>query len=228
MKNSSLKGFLAGVLTTLLLVSTICMAGATVTNVQKTLEYKDIQVSLDGKKLDLKDAKGNAVEPFMLDGTNYLPVRALSEALGLDVSWDRDTNTVVLKTAATEQEETPATEKLLYDQDNVKIYYLGITAGSTYLGGSNINLRIENNSSKGLMVQTRDFSVNGFMTDCVFSCEVAAGKKANSDIKVYQSALDQNSITDITGVELKFKLINTSDWTDSTQSQTISIDMASD
>lgn len=225
MKKSGLKGFFAGVLTTLLLVSTICMAGATVTNIQKTLEYKDIQVSLDGKKLDLKDAKGNAVEPFMLDGTNYLPVRALSEALGLDVSWDGSTNTVVLKTAEAEQEETSATEKLLYDQDNVKIYYLGITAGSSSLGGFNINLRIENNSSKGVMVQARDFSVNGFMTDCVFSCEVAAGKKANSDVKLYQSALDKNSITDITGVELKFKIINTSDWTDSTESKTISIDV---
>ncbi|BAK99956.1 hypothetical protein OBV_27580 [Oscillibacter valericigenes Sjm18-20] len=225
MKRSGFKGFFAGVLTTLLLVSTICMAGATVTNIQKTLEYKDIQVTLDGKKLDLKDAKGNAVEPFMLDGTNYLPVRALSEALGLDVSWDGNTNTVVLKTAEAKQEETPATEKLLYDQDNVKIYYLGITAGSSSLGGSNINLRIENNSSKGVMVQTRDFSVNGFMTDCVFSCEVAAGKKANSDIKLFQSALDENSINDITGVELKFKIINTSDWTDSTQSKTISIDI---
>lgn len=225
MKTSGLKGFFAGVLTTLLLVFSICMAGATVANIQKTLEYKDIQVSLDGKKLDLKDAKGNAVEPFMLDGTNYLPVRALSEALGLDVSWDGSSNTVVLKTAGAEQDETPATEKLVYDQDNVKIYYLGITAGSSSLGGSNISLRIENNSSKAIMVQARNFSVNGFMTDCVFSCEVAAGKKANSDIKLYQSALDQNKITDITGVELKFKIINTSDWTDSIESKTIQIDV---
>lgn len=223
MKINGLKGFIAGVLTTLLLVSSICMAGASVANIQKTLEYKNIQVSLDGKKLDLKDATGNAVEPFMLDGTNYLPVRALAEALGLDVSWDGSANTVVLKTAGAKTEETPATEKLVYDQNNVKIYYLGITAGSSSLGGSNINLRIENNSSKGIMVQVRDFSVNGFMTDSIFSCEVAAGKKANSDIKLYQSALDQNSITKITDVELKFKVITSSDWTDSTESKTISI-----
>lgn len=225
MKTNGLKGFIAGVLTTLLLVSSICMAGASVANIQKTLEYKNIQVSLDGKKLDLKDAAGSAVEPFMLGGTNYLPVRALAEALGLDVSWDGSTNTVVLKTAEAKTEETPATEKLVYDQNNVKIYYLGITAGSSSLGGSNINLRIENNSSKGIMVQVRDFSVNGFMTDSVFSCEVAAGKKATSGIKLYQSALDQNSITNITGVELKFKVINSSDWTDSTESKSIRIDV---
>lgn len=224
MITNGLKGFIAGVLTTLLLVSSICMAGASVSNIQKTLEYKNIQVSLDGKKLDLRDAAGNAVEPFMSDGTNYLPVRALAEALGLDVSWDGSTNTVVLKTAGAKAEGTPATEKLVYDQNSVNIYYLGITAGSSSLGGFQINLRIENNSSKGIMVQVRDFSVNGFMTDSVFSCEVAAEKKAASAIKLYQSALDQNSITNITGVELKFKIINTSDWTDSTESKSISID----
>ena len=34
----------------------------------------------------------------MFDGTNYLPVRALAEALGLDVAWDGSTSTVVLTT----------------------------------------------------------------------------------------------------------------------------------
>ena len=87
----------------------------------------------------------------MFDGTNYLPARALAEALGLSVAWDGSTNTVVLKTAEAKADEIPATEKLVYDQNSVKIYYLGITAGSSSLGGSSINLRIENNSSKDIM-----------------------------------------------------------------------------
>ena len=69
----------------------------------KELEYRNISVSLDGKKLDLRDAQGNAVEPFMFSGTNYLPVRALAESLGLEVAWDGNTNTVVLTTPASEK-----------------------------------------------------------------------------------------------------------------------------
>jgi hypothetical protein len=92
------KGFLAGFLTALLVVSLVGTAAATSGKVQKELEYRDISVSLDGKKLDLKDAQGNAVEPFMFEGTNYLPVRALAESLGLNVSWDGKTSTVVLTT----------------------------------------------------------------------------------------------------------------------------------
>lgn len=101
MKNH--KSFFAGMLTMSLI---ICMAGtalATTGKVTKELEYRNIQVSLDGEKLDLKDAKGNPVEPFMFEGTNYLPVRALAESLGLNVAWDGSTNTVVLTTPETAQ-----------------------------------------------------------------------------------------------------------------------------
>lgn len=90
------KSFFAGMLAMLLVMSLVGTAGAVSGKVTKELEYRDISVSLDGEKLDLKDAKGNHVEPFMFEGTNYLPVRALAESLGLNVAWDGSTATVVL------------------------------------------------------------------------------------------------------------------------------------
>lgn len=98
------KSFFAGMLSMLLVMSLVGTAGAVSGKVTKELEYRDISVTLDGVKLDLKDAKGNHVEPFMFEGTNYLPVRALAESLGLDVAWDGSTATVVLTTP---QEQTP-------------------------------------------------------------------------------------------------------------------------
>lgn len=92
------KSFFSGMLTMLLIVCLTGTAIATTGKVTKELEYRNISVSLDGQKLNLTDAKGNPVEPFMFDGTNYLPVRALAEALGLDVAWDGATSTVVLTT----------------------------------------------------------------------------------------------------------------------------------
>lgn len=92
------RSFIAGMLTMLLIMTLVVPAAATVGKVTKELEYRDISVTLDGVKLDLKDAKGNPVEPFMFEGTNYLPVRALAEALGLKVSWDSKNATVVLET----------------------------------------------------------------------------------------------------------------------------------
>ena len=62
------------------------------------LSYNNIAVELDGTKLTLRDGSGNIVEPFIIDGTTYLPVRAIAEAVGLDVAWDSSTQTVELKT----------------------------------------------------------------------------------------------------------------------------------
>ena len=69
------------------------------TNGSKTAElfYRDIKISLNGKEITPKDANGNPVEPFIIDGTTYLPVRGVAGALGLDVDWDGNTSTVILK-----------------------------------------------------------------------------------------------------------------------------------
>lgn len=99
MKNC--KSFVAGMIAMLLIVAMCGPVAAKTGKETKELEYRDIKVSLDGEVLNLKDASGNPVEPFMFGGTNYLPVRALAETLGLNVAWDGSTATVVLTTPET-------------------------------------------------------------------------------------------------------------------------------
>ena len=92
------KGYAAGLITALLIGCLIGTASASVGKVMQELEYRNIRVSLDGEILDLRNAIGDPVEPFMFGGTNYLPVRALAESLGLQVAWDGANATVVLTT----------------------------------------------------------------------------------------------------------------------------------
>ena len=87
--------FIAGMLTMALLSGAVGTAYAAYQK-QATLNYPGIQIVLDGEPVTPKDAAGNAVEPFTIDGTTYLPVRAIGEALGLEVGWDGSTNTVIL------------------------------------------------------------------------------------------------------------------------------------
>ena len=90
------RSYWAGFITALLVCALVGTAYASTGKVTRELEYRNIKVSLDGKELDLRNAAGEPVEPFMFDGTNYLPVRALAEALGLKVSWNGAASTVVL------------------------------------------------------------------------------------------------------------------------------------
>lgn len=92
------KGFIAGIMVSLVLASLIGTAAATVGRKTVEIDYNDIKITLDGEDVALVDANGNAVEPFIISGTTYLPVRAVSNALGLNVGWDQATTTVTLET----------------------------------------------------------------------------------------------------------------------------------
>ncbi|MCL2855544.1 MAG: hypothetical protein FWE21_07990 [Defluviitaleaceae bacterium] len=53
----------------------------------------------DGTAVDFVDGAGNAVTPFVLDGVIYLPVRALSIAMGMTVNWNAAENAIYVGTA---------------------------------------------------------------------------------------------------------------------------------
>ena len=72
------------------------LAASTITSKTITAQYMGIQIVVDGVAVTPKDANGNVVEPFVSEGTTYLPVRAVGEALGKDVTWDGDTYTVYI------------------------------------------------------------------------------------------------------------------------------------
>lgn len=84
-----------------ILVAVLCCSLALVTvayatNATKTIQaaYRNIQLVIDGVPITPKDSEGNVVEPFIYNGTTYLPVRAVGEALGKQVTWDGNTKTV--------------------------------------------------------------------------------------------------------------------------------------
>lgn len=97
---SKIKGFVFGMIIGLTFAATLVFASSGL--ITKQLSYDNIKIELDGKEIVPKDANGNYVEPFTIDGTTYLPVRAVSGALGLNVDWDDKTNTVLLSTKQSE------------------------------------------------------------------------------------------------------------------------------
>lgn len=120
------------------------------------------------------------------------------------------------KEAAEEDKNT-----VLYDDNGIKVTYTGIEEHSI---SYDIKLLIENNTDVNYTVQAADFSVNGFMTTGLLSCSVAAKKKANDKIMIPKSQLEDSGITDIENVEFTLHIFNSDDWTNSIDSDPISID----
>lgn len=71
-------------------------SGSTKGSKSADITYRDIKVYLDGVKLDLRNSAGVVIEPFIMGGTTYLPLRVIGQALGIQVGWDSATNTVSL------------------------------------------------------------------------------------------------------------------------------------
>lgn len=55
-----------------------------------------ISIKVDGSPAQLKDGNGNAVLPITYQNTTYLPIRAVSDALGVAVEYDKATETINL------------------------------------------------------------------------------------------------------------------------------------
>jgi len=110
--NDKIKGFIAGILCTTIVSGLVLTTSASQLTRLVEIAYNNIKICIDGIFIEPKDATGKVVEPFILDGTTYLPVRAVANALGKEVSWDNTTKTVYLG----EKPVTETSKNMSFDQ----------------------------------------------------------------------------------------------------------------
>lgn len=128
MKHTLLKRIVVIMLIFILAVGLVVPVGAAVTE-YVDITYRAIKIKLNGEEITPCDAAGNTVEPFIMNstGTTYLPLRAIGQALGLDVQWEPATNTVTLasggeiKTGAGASGTTTGTKKVAITYRDIKV-----------------------------------------------------------------------------------------------------------
>lgn len=90
----TLKGYLLGFFSAAVLMSGVTYAANT--NTLYDVVANGIKIIIDGKQFEPTDANGDSVEPFIYNGTTYLPVRAIGNAFNKDVNWDAENYTVII------------------------------------------------------------------------------------------------------------------------------------
>ena len=219
--------FISGMLTMALILALAITVFAAPIDKVITVVYNNIKIYVDGNRIDPKDANGNIVEPFIYNGTTYLPVRAIGEALGKDVSWDGDTQTVFLDTPAV---LPPPRPRVTYMFDVVKAFEIGLSAnswvrenvsfkmlGDTYdkgitfkegtwgYCGARYNLRSQYKTIKGVIGHVD----GGFSVDGTFS--IRLDDNPYREYEITRNMLPKEIVIDVTDVLIiEFAFFNSS------------------
>lgn len=131
-------------------------------------------------------------------------------------SWEDITRSdiITLNTSAVDHVQTYNDSGFtVYDEGGIKIVVQKLNSEDSFWG-SDVYVYAENNTDANITIQARDVSIDGFMVEPMFSCDIAAGKKAYDTITFLQSDLEDNDITDIKELELRFTVFNSDTWED--------------
>lgn len=130
-------------------------------------------------------------------------------------SWDDYFNSemITLTTSAAEGFEYIFDDsgEAVFDDNGIKIVVKGLSTDDSFFGPG-IVLYLENNTDDPITVQTRDVSVNGFMMEPFFSCDICAGKHVIDSITFMSSELEENDISKIEEVDLSFHIFDQESW----------------
>ena len=92
--NKILQGFVGGILCCVLFVGIGAYAKSKTERIE--VVYDNIKVYKDNVLCELKDVNGAVIEPFIYEGTTYMPVRGTANLADMEVTWDGATKSVYL------------------------------------------------------------------------------------------------------------------------------------
>lgn len=144
-----MKKFLALVTAAVILFGTVSVTAGT----KQIIEIDNgVEVYMNGEKIAMTDEQGNHVDAFIYNGTTYLPARAVSEANGNEVSWNKDNSRVDI-TDLSDEGSNPNLARVAAEEDKYYIFELDENVNRTHVTYKNrygIELSADLYTSKAL------------------------------------------------------------------------------
>ena len=237
MKFQRMKDVCLGATVAALVMGAAPAAYAKVANMDIPVMFNNIKIVVDGK--ELKTDK----EPFIYEGTTYLPVRAVGEAVGKNVTWDAASKTVILgetEQKETEQKETEKEpeqpEETTSDDDsrlgklsskpstnvnNMKIQCTGVRESAGYIDGIEVDFKFTNNSDFEQTVWLDSLKVNNKDVEGSLYTKILGDRSETDRLTSEDSDLKSAGIDKIYNISVVFRVYNHDDWDEVTTNEMI-------
>ncbi|WP_048600995.1 copper amine oxidase N-terminal domain-containing protein [Rubeoparvulum massiliense] len=108
-----MKRFFMGIIVGIILTSSFAVFAANGKMIEAIYSIKDIKINGVSKM-----PKGEKLQPFVYQGSTFVPLRFVSENLGYLVEWDGATNSILI------DEKSRKIQKVVYPGDGIKNSYL--------------------------------------------------------------------------------------------------------
>ncbi|MEX1307282.1 MAG: hypothetical protein AB1Z19_01990 [Eubacteriales bacterium] len=112
---------------------------------------------------------------------------------------------------AVETTEYTTEEITIIDDENCKMIINGFDPEGYW--GFEVSTFLENKTDKTLMFSLEDVSVNGYMIDPYWACELSAGKTENATIDFSPEGFEQCNITTADEICFTLRVFDSNDWT---------------
>lgn len=174
-----LQGVLAGVLIGAVSIGSIAYATTGTRSID--VIYDNIKVYKDNVLCELKDANGSVIEPFIYNGTTYMPVRGTANLADMQVTWDGANNSVYLW-----DELVPDGTYLMevcppYEYDYTYEEFLAQDGESFTMGGEKFSNGFHVYGSEGIVL----FNLNGQYSQINFTVGHIDGSKMSGQTAAF-------------------------------------------
>lgn len=103
-----------------------------------------------------------------------------------------------------EQTKQSTNENIVYEDEYIRVEYNGVEKTRYSDGSYDIIVTVENLTDQSMTVQAREMSINGYMVDPIYSCDIAAGKKSKEGMRISSDSAKDCPISDIENIETRF------------------------
>ena len=144
-------------------------------------------------------------------------------------TWDTlyYTDPILLQTNAAQNVEQTFDDSgfVALDEGGIRFIVRGVSREDS-IWGTDVSVYIENNSNRDVTIQLSDVSVNDYMIDPVFFCDVTAGKVAYSTMSFDADTLTENGISTFDTLEFSLGIYDYTTWETILESDPIQVNLS--